>query len=131
MYSAHGPRETGSLALFKFIPDALIHWTGIAVMVLMVVAGFVGVATMASGIARREGVSMRSLVGGRTELSRSFTALWSSLGVESLGQRRYREDCKDDQPVEPWYRRRWFIHALTIWGFLGLLRPPCSTGRWR
>lgn len=121
MYSAHGPRETGSLEFFTFIPDALIHWTGIAVMVLMVVAGFVGVATMASGIARREGVSMRSLVGGRTELSRSFTALWSSLGVESLGQRRYREDCKDDQPVEPWYRRRWFIHALTIWGFLGLL----------
>jgi len=23
-------------------------------------------------------------------------------------------------PVEPWYRRRWFIHAMTIWGFLGL-----------
>jgi hypothetical protein len=36
-------------------------------------------------------------------------------------QRRYREDCKDDQPAEPWYRRRWLIHALTIWGFLGLL----------
>jgi len=23
-------------------------------------------------------------------------------------------------PTEPWYRRRWFIHAMAIWGFLGL-----------
>jgi ferredoxin len=121
MYSAHGPQEGQSLALFEFIPDALIHWTGIAVMILMVLAGFVGIVTMARGIARREGVTVGSLVGGKAELARSFKALWSSLGVESLGQRRYREDCKDDRPVEPWFRRRWFIHALTIWGFLGLL----------
>jgi len=23
--------------------------------------------------------------------------------------------------VLPWYRRRWFVHAATMWGFLGLL----------
>jgi nitrate reductase gamma subunit len=60
------------------------------------------------------------MFGGRAPLSRTLKALWSALGVESLGQRRYREDCKDDNPVEPLYRRRWLIHALTIWGFLGL-----------
>ena len=44
-----------------------------------------------------------------------------ALGIESLGQKRYREDCHDDEPVEPLYRRRWLIHSLTLWGFLGLL----------
>ena len=121
MYSAHGPQSGEELALFEFIPDNLIHWTGIAVMALMVVAGVVGVLTMVRGVMRREGLTLKSLVSGRAPLARSFAAAWSSVGVESLGQRRYREDCKDDRPAEPWYRRRWFIHALTIWGFLGLL----------
>ena len=121
MYSAHGPQSGESLALFEFIPDSLIHWTGIAVMVLMVIAGFVGVATMVTRIGRREGVTFSSLLAGGAPLGRSFRAAWSAVGIESLGQRRYREDCKDDQPTEPWFRRRWFIHALTIWGFLGLL----------
>ena len=43
-------------------------------------------------------------------------------GVESIGQRRYRKDCAEAQAgTEPLWRRRWLVHALTIWGFLGLL----------
>jgi nitrate reductase gamma subunit len=76
---------------------------------------------MGRRVARHEGVSLRTTLDGRAALGRTVAALWSALGVESLGQRRYRQDCKDDQPVEPLYRRRWLIHALTIWGFLGLL----------
>jgi ferredoxin/nitrate reductase gamma subunit len=121
MYSAHGPQDTTELALFTFIPDPVIHWTGIAVMVVMVVAGIVGIASMIRRVAGREGVTWRSVVGGRAELGRSARALWSTVAVESIGQRRYREDCTDDDPVEPWYRRRWLIHAATVWGFLGLL----------
>ena len=121
MYAARGPQDGETLALFEFIPDNLIHWTGIAVMALMVLGGIVGVLSMALGVMRREGLTARSLLVGPGALGRSIAAAWSSIGVESLGQRRYREDCKDDQPVEPWFRRRWFIHALTIWGFLGLL----------
>jgi nitrate reductase gamma subunit len=121
MYSAHGPQDGETLALFEFIPDPMIHWTGIAVMALMVIAGIVGVLTMAVGVMRREGVTLASLVSGEGSLKRTVAAAWSAVGIESLGQRRYRVDCKDDLPVEPWYRRRWFIHALTIWGFLGLL----------
>ena len=31
----------------------------------------------------------------------------------------------------PWYRRRWFLHAATMWGFLGLLaRDRSSTTGW-
>ena len=121
MYSAVGERSTETLAFFDFIPAEMIHWTGIATMVLMVLAGLAGVVTMVRRIARRDGVTVRSLVEGRPALARTGRALWSSLGIESLGQSRYRRDCTDDAPVEPWYRRRWFIHAMTIWGFLGLM----------
>jgi len=121
MYSAHGAQDTASLAFFTFIPDPLIHWTGIAVMALMVIAGVAGVVTMIRAVARRDSVTMSSLVSGKAALSRTGAALWSAIGVESLGQTRYRRDCKDDEPIEPWYRRRWFIHAMVIWGFLGLL----------
>jgi len=120
MYAAHGPQDGSTLALFEFIPDALIHWTGIGVMVALVVSGVIGVVRMTRRVARRDGVTLRSVVGGRAALARTLRAAWSSLGIESLGQRRFREDCKDDAPAEPIYRRRWLIHALTIWGFLGL-----------
>ena len=120
MYSSHGPQDGSSLALFTFIPEGLIHWTGVAVMGVLVVAGVSGLASMARGVARSEGVSLPTLFGGRAQLASAGKALWAALGVEALGQRRYREDCKDDNPIEPLYRRRWLIHALTIWGFLGL-----------
>ena len=121
MYTAHGPQDPAQLALFAFIPDQFIHWTGIVVMAFMTLAGFVGVATMTRRVARRDGVTLRGMFGGRQAWIATGSALWSALGVESLGQRRYRRDCQDDAPPEPLYRRRWLIHALTIWGFLGLL----------
>ena len=121
MYSGRGPQDAETLEFFTFIPDSIIHWTGITVAVLMMIAGLAGIITMVRGVARRDGVTLTSLVAGKSALARTGLALWSSLGVESLGQTRYRRDCEDDVPVEPWYRRRWLIHALTIWGFLGLM----------
>ena len=120
MYASHGAQDAASLALFTFIPEGLIHWTGVAVMGALALAGVVGIVRMSRRVAKHEGVSLRTMLGGRAALTSTAAALWSSLGIESLGQRRYREDCKDDKPVEPLYRRRWLIHALTIWGFLGL-----------
>ena len=76
---------------------------------------------MARRIGRREGVGWGDLLGGRAALARTGRALWSSIGRESLGQARYREDCETDAPAVAWYRRRWFIHAMVVWGFLGLL----------
>jgi len=65
---------------------------------------------------------VRSIVGGRAALRRSTAALWTALAVESLGQRRYRDDCDAAAAAaQPWYLRRWFLHAATMWGFLGLL----------
>jgi nitrate reductase gamma subunit len=121
MYAGHGPQDTASLALFQFIPSELIHNLGLAVMILVFLAGLAGIATMARRIARTEGVGWRTVFGGRAALRRSIRALWIALGIESLGQRRYRIDCEAVQEPVAWYRRRWLLHALTMWGFLGLL----------
>ncbi len=120
MYASHGSQSATRLALFGFIPEPLIHQTGVAVMILVALAGLVGVASMAGGIARREGVRPGDLLGGRAAWARSLRALWAALGVEALGQRRYRKECGEAQETEPLYRRRWLLHALTLWGFLGL-----------
>jgi ferredoxin len=121
MYTAHGPQSSESLAIFDFIPEPLIHNMGIVVMVLVFAAGLVGVARMIRAIGRREGVGWGSVFGGRTALARSGRALWSSLGRESLGQARFRAECETEKETVAWYRRRWFVHAMVLWGFLGLL----------
>ncbi len=121
MYAAHGPQSTTSLDIFGFIPEALIHDLGIVVMAVVFLAGLAGVATMVRRLGTANAVTLRAVVGSRAALRRSAGALWSALGVESLGQRRYRADCDSDASLAPWYRRRWFLHASTMWGFLGLL----------
>lgn len=121
MYSAHGPQSGESLAIFQFIPEELIHDTGLVVMLAVFLAGAAGILRMAGRIGAREGVGVRSVAGGRAAVARSGRALWAALAVESLGQRRYRAECETDAVAQPLYRRRWFLHAATMWGFLGLL----------
>ncbi len=120
MYSAHGPMSNVSLDIFNFIPEELIHNTGVVLMIAVVLAGLVGVLTMARGIARQLDVDRHALFGSRAALWRAARSAWSALAVEALGQRRYRADC-DKDTTYPWYRQRWFIHAATMWGFLGLM----------
>ncbi len=120
MYIDHGPQDGTTLALFQFIPSDWIHSIGLAVMIVVGVAGLAGLVTMSRRIARSEGVGLRTIFGGGAALRRSGRALWVALGIESLGQRRYRIDCEAAQEPVAWYRRRWLLHALTMWGFLGL-----------
>jgi nitrate reductase gamma subunit/ferredoxin len=120
MYSAHGAQRGESLALFGFIPEGLIHDTGVVVMILVALAGLSGVASMAVGIARREGVGWRSLMGSRPAIMRSARAAWAAVARESLAQVRFRTDCEPEAAPVAWYRRRWLLHAVTVWGFLGL-----------
>lgn len=121
LYASSDIMPTQSLELFTFVPYHVVHWLGIGVMALVVLSGLAGMVSMARGMARKEGVTLKSLVESAEARKRTVKALWFSIGIESIGQRRYRQDCLDDRPVEPWYRRRWFIHAMTIWGFIGLL----------
>ncbi len=121
LYASSDIMPTHSLEIFTFVPYHVVHWLGIGVMAIVVLTGVMGMASMARGMARKEGVTWTSLTESGEARRRTLKALWFSVGIESIGQRRYRVDCKDDRPVEPWYRRRWFIHAMTIWGFIGLL----------
>ena len=121
MYSAHGPQSGASLAIFEFIPEELVHNTGIVVMIVVLLAGISGVASMARAIGRREGVGLRDVVGSRAALGRTGRALRFAVAREAIGQARFREDCDAEQQALPLVRRRWFIHALVVWGFLGLL----------
>src|SRR5512146_2815824 len=121
MYSAHGPQRGESLAIFEFVPAELIHNTGIVVMLLVVVAGLSGIASMARRIGRREGVGWGDVLGSRAALARSGRALWYALGRESLGQVQFRDECDTGRASVPWHRSRGLIHAVTVWGFLGLL----------
>ena len=115
MYASHGPQSGDTLDLFRFVPEGLIHWTGVAVMMLLALVGLSSLTTMARRIARREQVE-------RPPLRAAVRAFWSAAVVEAIGQRRYRADCRDDERApEPLWRRRWLVHALTVWGFLGLL----------
>jgi nitrate reductase gamma subunit len=41
--------------------------------------------------------------------------------VQSLAQKRYREECETAEETRGWYFSKWFVHAATMWGFLGLL----------
>ncbi len=121
MYAGHGGQSSATLDIFGFIPEALIHNLGIGVMILVFAAGLLGVVTMARAVSRPAGVTLRSVGGSRSALRRSAGALWTALAVESLGQRRYRADCDSDAASQPFLLRRWFLHAATMWGFLGLL----------
>ncbi len=122
-YTSRGPMAGEQLAIWGFIPEGLVHNTGIVVMVLVVLAGLVGVGTMVRDIGRKEGVSVRDAVGSGAGLARTGRALWSAIGRESFGQVRFRDECEGDDAAKavPWFRRRWFVHALVVWGFVGLL----------
>jgi nitrate reductase gamma subunit/ferredoxin len=102
------------------VPYEWIHTVGLVVMILVALVAVINLAMMARATAKRDDVTAKSLFGSQQAWGRTLRALWYSVGVESLGQKRYREDCEDDNPKEPLYRRRWLIHALTVWGFLAL-----------
>jgi len=115
-----GPVPQGELAFFAWVPAGLVHDIGIVAMILVFLAGLAGVLTMLSKVAPASGIAWRSLA-NRDGLKALGGASWSSLAVESLGQKRYREECENDESTQAWYRRPWVLHAATMFGFLGLL----------
>jgi ferredoxin len=114
MATAHGPMPSDALRLFEFIPAGVIHNLGLAVILVVLLAGLSGAATMIVQI----GKANRVPAGTRLNWP---VALWETAGVEVLSQRRYRQDCAAASAQPAWYLQKWFIHASTMWGFLGLL----------
>ncbi len=128
MYYVHGPADGSRLVLFEFVPEDTIHWMGIAVMAVMGVAALIGIVEMVRRVLRGP-AALTSKAAAR----KAVPAAWDTIAVETLGQKRFREDCADaadpvyateaDDPDarRPLYLRRWFLHFATMWGFLGLL----------
>jgi nitrate reductase gamma subunit/ferredoxin len=119
MYIHSGTMATGSLKLFGFIPYALIHTAGLIAMILIGVISLITVFNMVSRIARANHISAKNFLNGSR--MNWVQAFWEAVIVQSLGQKRYREDCDTPENRGVWYLSKWFVHAAAMWGFLGLL----------
>jgi ferredoxin len=119
LYQQHRDVSAPRLALFEYLPARFVHDVGLVVIGLFAVGAIAGLVEMGRRIAgrgRSEG-RRRPRVGGLGD------AIWFAVGEESVGQVRLRRECADDPGSDdrPWFLRRWFVHAATMWGFLGLL----------
>ena len=104
MYGESGVMTTGQLKLFGFIPYELIHNVGLGAMILI---GIISLATV------------KNFFTGAHE--HWLKAFWDAVVVQSLAQKRFREECETPENRKTWYVSKWFVHAATMWGFLGLL----------
>jgi ferredoxin/nitrate reductase gamma subunit len=119
LYREHHDVSTPTLSLFEFVPARFVHDLGLVVMGLFVLGAIAGLFAMARRLTRRGRREGRS----RPSAGGLWDATWYAVGRESIGQVRMRQECADEPWTRerPWYLQRWFIHASTMWGFLGLL----------
>lgn len=118
-YSESGPMSPDTLKLFGFLSRELIHVTGLVLMVAIGLVSLLTIATMMRRIARINNLSYKNFFNGLR--MNWLQAFWDAVFVQSLAQKRYREECETPQNTVAWYYSKWFIHAATMWGFLGLL----------
>ncbi len=121
MAAGHGAQATGSLDLFDFVPEDLIHTSGIVVMAIVALAGLR--RDRDDGPPHRTGRERgwRTVAGSRAASVDPSGRRGRRSGWSRWASRRYRADCDADRHAVPLYRRRWLLHAVTMWGFLGLL----------
>ena len=114
------PSDPQSGNMFSYIPETWIHYSGIAVGLVVALAVLVGVVRMY----RRVTVSLRE--GGQKGPGPKEWArqLVPTVFKESLVQSR-SEECKTGPTLGERLTGRWFNHMMIFWGFLGLL---VSTG---
>ena len=114
------PSGSQSANMFSFIPEDWIHYTGIAVGLVVALAVLVGVVRMYKRVTtglREAG----SAAPGPEEWARQLVP---TVFKESLIQSR-SEECKASPTLGGRLTGRWFNHMMMFWGFLGLL---VSTG---
>ncbi|MBN2556200.1 MAG: 4Fe-4S dicluster domain-containing protein [Anaerolineales bacterium] len=117
MYTQTQPVTDDSLRLFEFLPYHVVHDFGVALIVVIALAGLAGIFNMLRRMNEANGLTWRSFF--RTPIKDWISALWKAIVVEALGQKRYRTEFQE-RDEHPWYLKRWFVHASTMWGFLGL-----------
>jgi nitrate reductase gamma subunit len=112
VYAVHGPMPTDTLKFFDFIPSSVIHTVGVIGMITVGLLILMGVVNM---IVKVRGQGMQGM------RINWLIALWEAVVVEALAQRRFQRDCETAAEKPTWYLQKWFVHASTLWGFLGLL----------
>jgi len=112
MYTTHGSMAGDALESIDFITPEAAHV--LVFVVVIVLGGLLGTVGMVVQVRKAN----RFTKGTRLNWLGAF---WEAVGVEALGQKRYRGDCETSAGSQPWYRQRWFVHASIMWGFLGLL----------
>ena len=113
IYSFHGPMPYDTFRLFEFIPSEVIHNSGVIAGVVIALVALAGIVKMAMSIGKEKKFPRGSRLNW-------LEAMWETIGVEVLGQHRYRKDCEAYSQEQHWYKQKWFIHASILWGFLGL-----------
>lgn len=113
LYSQSGSMPDGSLDLFAFIPSPLIHNLGLILGGIVAITALAGMVTMAVDVGKAANLPK----GARLNW---LSALWDTLVLEVLSQKRYRQDCETYAGDDPWYLRKWYLHATVLWGFIGL-----------
>jgi len=119
MYAESGSMATDHLKLFGFIPYEFIHTAGLIAMILVGLASLVTIFNMMYRIGRAQNLSVRNFFNGSH--MNWLRAFWEAVMIQALWQKRYREECESPENRKAWYISKWFIHAATMWGFLGLL----------
>jgi ferredoxin/nitrate reductase gamma subunit len=119
MYSERQIMTTSALKLFNFIPYELIHNVGLAALILIGLISLITISTMMYRIAIINHLSFKNFFSGSR--MNWLQAFWDAVVVQALAQKRYREECETPENRKIWFLSKWFVHAATMWGFLGLL----------
>jgi ferredoxin len=117
MLTFRRPAPLDHLALFEFIPEVYIQIVGISLFVLVALGTIAGLVRMIRGVLAQGGLAFTASEHPRLNW---WSAIWETVAVEFLGQKRYRDDDCEEQPTTPWYLRKWVVHASILYGFLGL-----------
>ena len=112
-----------SEALLTFVPFDVIHWLGVAVVAVMVLAAVATLVNMFWMISRAPvpgGVGLPATRPERFPLRAALRALGTTI-ADIASQRTYR-DCDAEQPqtIPPFPLRPWFVHLCIMWGMIGL-----------
>lgn len=119
IYAEGQTMDTDRLRLFEFVSRDFIHITGLIVMILVALISLITIFTMIYKIFRLNQLSFSSIFKGSN--MNAFKAFWEAVMVQALFQKRYREECESKDKPKYWFFSKWFTHAATMWGFLGLL----------
>ena len=106
------------LALWKFVPEIYVRVLGIAVFIIVGLAGLIGIIRMVRKVASGGGLEFNGPVHW-TQLN-WWQAIKETLFVQVLGQKNYREDECEEDVQKPLLLRKWFVHLTIMYGFLGL-----------